>query len=335
MKHVLITGAAGGLGISVTQELAKRGYCVFALDLHIEALGAINNDSIIAIPTDITDTASLMAARDTVVGVTSHLDAIINMAGVFAMHSLIEIDPTHIERTLSVNLMGTVKVNHIFFDFLLPNEGRIINCSSEVGRFPSIPFNGAYTISKKGLEAYNDTLRRELGFLGYKVIKMQSGSFGTAMHTRTEEQFNHFKKTTKLYTPTLKLLKPILEFELGHVNETKHLDRAIVQALEAKRPKKAYRVKNSFLLSLLTLFGERFTDMVFLVLGKIANRNSDVQKIDTIDISSSNSTERFTERIGLLRYSLSWLSLEYCHNALSSVLMSTVFSVASVLHITV
>jgi len=274
MKHVLIAGAAGGLGISITQELSKRGYKVFALDLNIGALQYLTNGRIIAIQADITDNASLMAAHDTVLGVTSHLDAIINMAGFFAMHSLIEIDPALVEKTLSVNLMGTVKVNHLFFDLLSPGTGRIINFSSEVGRFPSIPFNGAYTISKKALEAYNDTLRRELGFLGYKVIKIQSGSFRTAMHTRTKEQFNHFKATTKLYTPNLRLLTPILEFELKHANKTHYLDKAIVKALEARRPKKAYRVKNSILLSSLTLFGERFTDLVFLFLGNFAKRNS-------------------------------------------------------------
>lgn len=274
MKYVLIAGAAGGLGISVTEELAKRGHMVFALDLNIGPLLQLADDAIIAIQADITDTASLEHARTEVLKKTHHLDAIINMAGFFAMHSLIEIDPTLIEKALAVNLMGTAKVNHLFFGLLAPGTGRIINCSSEVGRFPSIPFNGAYTISKKALEAYNDTLRRELIFLGYKVIKIQSGSFRTAMHTRTVEQFNHFKETTQLYTPTLKLLKPILEFELGHVHETKHLTRAIGRTLEKKRPKKAYRVKNSFLLSLLTLFGERFTDLVFLALGKIAQKNS-------------------------------------------------------------
>ncbi|NBK20695.1 MAG: SDR family NAD(P)-dependent oxidoreductase [Spirochaetia bacterium] len=274
MKHILISGAAGGLGISITQELAKRGNRVFAIDLTIEALQALHCDSIIAIQADITDTASLEHAREKVLSRTHHLDAIINMAGFFAMHALIEIDPTLIERTLSVNLMGTVKVNQIFFGLLSPGEGRIINCSSEVGRFPSIPFNGAYTISKKALEAYNDTLRRELGFLGYKVIKIQSGSFRTAMHTRTREQFTHFRKTTKLYGRSLKLLSPILERELEHVHATRHLDKALLKAVEAKRPKRAYRVKNSFLLSLLTLFGERFTDLVFLVLGKIANRKT-------------------------------------------------------------
>lgn len=280
MKHVLITGAAGGLGISITQALAKRGYKIFALDLNIEGLLQLGSDSIIPIQSDITDISSLTDARKIVTATTCHLDAIINMAGFFAMHSLIEIDPTLIEKSLSVNLMGTVLTNQVFFGLLCPGKARIINCSSEVGRFPSIPFNGAYTISKKALEAYNDALRRELGFLGYKVIKIQSGSFRTAMHTRTKEQFNHFKETTKLYTPTLKLLYPILEWELGHVHEARHLEKAIIRAMKARRPKIAYRVKNSFLLSLLTLFGERFTDRVFLIIGKIANRGSGSEKKD-------------------------------------------------------
>ncbi len=273
MKAILITGAAGGLGSSVTQALAKRGYTIFALDLTIEPL-LHSSKQIIPIQADITDMASLMEAYTVVTAKTGHLDAIINMAGVFAMHALIEIDSALIEKALSVNLMGTVKTNQVFFDLLATGEGRIINCSSEVGRFPSIPFNGAYTISKKALEAYNDTLRRELAFLGYKVIKMQCGSFRTAMHTKTEEQFSHFKKTTKRYSPTLSLLSPILEWEMKHVHDTKYLDRAVTRALEARRPKRAYRVKNSFLLSLLTIFGEGFTDLVFLVLGKVANRKA-------------------------------------------------------------
>jgi NAD(P)-dependent dehydrogenase (short-subunit alcohol dehydrogenase family) len=274
MKHILVTGAAGGFGRSVSLAFARQGYKVFALDVNLEALQDLTADRIITIQADITETDSLMLAKEQVLTHTKGLDAIINMAGVFTMHSLIEIDPALIEKALSVNLMGTVMVNQIFFGLLTSGEGRIINCSSEVGRFPAIPFNGAYTISKKALEAYNDTLRRELGFLGYKVIKMQCGSFRTAMHTKTVEQFNYFKETTKIYGPILRLLAPILEWELKHVNDTKYLDRAITKAVEATRPKKAYRVKNSLLLSLLTIFGERFSDLVFMVLGKVANKRT-------------------------------------------------------------
>lgn len=270
MKHLLMTGAAGGLGKAALVELAARGYRIFALDIAIENLMGCSSATIIPIQCDITDAHSLLCAKEKVQGLTDRLDAIINVAGIFAMHSLSEVDPTELEHLIAVNCMGSVRVNQTFLDLLVPGQGRIINCSSEVGRFAAIPFNGPYTISKKALEAYNDTLRRELGFLGYRVIKIQGGSFRTAMHARTEEQFAHFKETTKLYGPTLKLLEPILKWELRHVHDPRHFTNALIKALEAKRPKSAYRVKNSPLLKLLTMFGQRFTDLIFLVLGRMA-----------------------------------------------------------------
>ncbi|HHT81729.1 MAG TPA: SDR family NAD(P)-dependent oxidoreductase, partial [Spirochaetales bacterium] len=38
MKHILITGAAGGLGSSAAFALAKQGHKIYALDLNIEGL---------------------------------------------------------------------------------------------------------------------------------------------------------------------------------------------------------------------------------------------------------------------------------------------------------
>jgi NAD(P)-dependent dehydrogenase (short-subunit alcohol dehydrogenase family) len=32
MKYVLVTGAAGGMGMAITKRLTDRGYFVFALD---------------------------------------------------------------------------------------------------------------------------------------------------------------------------------------------------------------------------------------------------------------------------------------------------------------
>ncbi len=64
-------------------------------------------------------------------GHTLHLDAIINMAKSFTMHSMIEIDHPLIERLLNVNLMGSLFVHQVFFDILNSPKGRIIDCSSE------------------------------------------------------------------------------------------------------------------------------------------------------------------------------------------------------------
>ena len=56
-----------------------------------------------------------------------------------------------------------------FFDFLLP-PGRL-----------SCIFYGAYSISKYGVEAFSDALRREMYPWGIKVSIMEPGGFQTGM----------------------------------------------------------------------------------------------------------------------------------------------------------
>ena len=41
-----------------------------------------------------------------------------------------------------------------------------------------------HVLSKRAIEAYSDSLRRELGFLGIPVIKIQPGSYRTAINRR-------------------------------------------------------------------------------------------------------------------------------------------------------
>jgi NAD(P)-dependent dehydrogenase (short-subunit alcohol dehydrogenase family) len=97
MKHVFITRAAGDFGLPVTHEFARRGYQVFVLDVNIDALEHLGGANIIITQADVTDSDSLMEARDTVFAVKGELDAIINFAGFFAMHPLVEINPTLVE----------------------------------------------------------------------------------------------------------------------------------------------------------------------------------------------------------------------------------------------
>ena len=55
-----------------------------------------------------------------------------------------------------------------FFPLILKSNGRIINISSGLG-LASVPFSGFYCASKAGLEAYTDSLRREVMLINQKV----------------------------------------------------------------------------------------------------------------------------------------------------------------------
>ena len=66
MKHVLITGAYGGMGRAVTHALRDEGYTVFALDRTVEEA----EDGIIPIKVDLRSEEEVTAAVEAIRWVT-------------------------------------------------------------------------------------------------------------------------------------------------------------------------------------------------------------------------------------------------------------------------
>lgn len=258
MKCALITGAAGGLGGACVRALTAVGWTVFAADLD----GA-------AITMDVTNQDSIDAAKQVIKQTTNTLDAVINFAGVHTMGSMIEGDIAQaIEKLLAVNLMGMVRVNRTFFDMLEPGRGRIINCSSECGYLKAQPFNGPYTVSKYAVEAYSDSLHRELLGLGIKVIKIQPGSFKTNMLATTLAGYDQLFATTEHHKKTLTTMQPLMTRELQHANDPTLIGKVVCRAATCRWPRNNYRVRNSGLLRLLQFVPDPILDAAYKAMMK-------------------------------------------------------------------
>ena len=265
MKTVLFTGATGGLGTACVTMLASRGWTVFAIGTNkakLKALGTISN--VIPICADVIDTASMIAARDIVLQKTDRLDAIANFAGISAFSSLIEGDPiTLSERMLDINVMGTVRTNALFIDLIERGHGRIVNCSSSAGWMTAQPFAGAYTMSKRAVEGYSDSLRRELMFLNIPVIKIQPGSFHTEMTDKTNGDYDQVLSQTTRYQRVLTTMKPLMDSTLDHSGNPDRLAKTVVRALEAERPKQKYRIGTGVALAMLEILPEAWVDALY------------------------------------------------------------------------
>ncbi len=264
MKYMLVTGAASGIGKSITETMARRGWKVFATDINKDVLRSMEAKNIIPIYMDIKKEKSILDAYMKVAKETLYLDVIINCAGVRYINPLIEDNLEEFKKSIDVNLMGMMRVNNIFFPLLNKETGRIINVSSETGRFSPSPFNGVDSISKHAVEAYNDTLRRELNFLGIKVIKIQPGPFKTPMRQNTIDSFKSSLENTKYFKNELKSMSKIMKNEIKSSKNIKYLLYSIVQACESKKPKTCYRVKNNISLVLLNLLPECLVDKIYL-----------------------------------------------------------------------
>jgi len=264
----LFTGATGGLGRLCVRKLAERGWTVFAVgtnDARLAGLSSLAN--VIPIKADITDPASIEAARALVASHTSSLDAIVNFAGVTSFTSMVEGDPVPAAQKLfDVNVLGTVRVNRAFFDMVLKGRGRIINCSSEAGWMKSQPFAAPYFMSKHALEAYSDSLRRELIYLGVPVVKIQPGPFDTNITDIVKGGYGKATDDTGYYKDMLPRMRPFLELGLKQQTGEKHLVETVMKAISAKRPRLSYKVGTSRLLSLLEILPDSIVDRIYLAL---------------------------------------------------------------------
>jgi NAD(P)-dependent dehydrogenase (short-subunit alcohol dehydrogenase family) len=265
MQYVVITGGAGGLGGAVAKFMADKGIKVFALDVKQEALDKINNPNIIPVLVNITDPESVKAAVAKVMETTDKLDAVINFAGILYMGSTIETDEALMERILKINVLGMYIINKYFVELVINGKGRIINISSEIGWMSSQPFNSFYATSKHAVEAYSDSLRRELLFLGIPVIKINPGSFKTEMHGAAEQNFKRMLDSTTHFKDVVRRMESLMIGELKHAKSPDILAKAVYKAFIAKRPKIRYKVNNSKKLILLNLFSEKAQDFIYKI----------------------------------------------------------------------
>ena len=269
MKYAFFTGATGGLGGLIIKAMSDTGHWkIFAAGTNeavLDALAKIGN--VIPLRMDVTCQQDIDEALQAVKAHTDSLQAIINFAGINLFTSMVEGDCADlIEKLLAVNVLGMVRVNRTFFEMVYKGRGRIINCSSESGWLTPQPFAGPYFLSKYAVEAYNDSLRRELMFLGIPVIKIQPGFFQTRM---SETVFSGFDKTvaeSKYYSKLLLRMKPLMMHEMTRNNDSSRLVRVVLKAADLKRPKIKYKVGTGPLLALLELLPDSLLDWIYKLL---------------------------------------------------------------------
>lgn len=237
-RAVFITGAASGLGAVTAEEFADHGWEVFAAG-HVTP-GAASHG--IPITLDVTDSGSCAAAAREVAALTDGLGAVINFAGLLDLGPLMEVSEERLRRIFDVNVIGTHRVNRAMFDLIRAGGGRIVNISSESGRFRAGITTGPYAMSKHALEAYSDALRQELQFLGIPVIVIEPGAFRTAMSQHIPERLSASVPPGSRFEPIVAFTRRTSAREEKHARDPKILARAVYRAVTSRRPKPRYLV---------------------------------------------------------------------------------------------
>lgn len=192
MKNILITGAAGGLGIALVNEYLDRGFRVFASDIvpEAEALERLpdGTDRLFYLRTDVTDTEAVNALAGFVSARTDSLDIIISAAGIIRPESedlLEDFDIDGSIRLFDVNALGPLRIAKAMIGLLRAGEDKVlVNISSEAGSMTSHAdyiMRYDYCMSKAALNIQSVILQRYLKPEGIRVLLINPGWMHTPM----------------------------------------------------------------------------------------------------------------------------------------------------------
>ena len=258
-KYILITGANGGIGKSISL-LLKDEYQVIALDI---SDSNIKDLDVPFIKCDITSKDDLDKAYQKIKEITPNLYAIVNTVGIFMMESIIEGNEDHFRKIFDINFFGIYSLNKKMFPLLVKGS-RIINLTSEVAKYSPQPFQGYYNLTKITLDNYTDVLRRECNYLGIKAIKVQSGSMKTGMLKKANNEFDEMVNNSEHFKEPLTKLNYMMDRELKKGNSPEIVAKVIQKILKKKKPKIVYRVKKSFALCLMGSLPESTQDKIYV-----------------------------------------------------------------------
>lgn len=256
MKNtVLITGATGALGAATAEEFVARGWTVFAA-----ARSPVGAPGQIPVELDVTDFESCQAAALQVAEHTDGLGAVINFAGVLDIGPLMEVSEERMRHVFDVNVFGTHRVNVATFDLIRAGGGRIVNISSAAGRFRAGITSGPYAMSKHALEAYSDSLRQELQFLGVPVIVVEPGPFRGQMSQSIPQRLADSVGPDSPFEPIIEFTKRTSAHEEGNARDPRILARAVYRAVVAKRPRPRYLVNGGMQGRIMDLLPRQLAD---------------------------------------------------------------------------
>jgi NAD(P)-dependent dehydrogenase (short-subunit alcohol dehydrogenase family) len=191
-KVAIVTGGNAGIGKATALALLGDGWRVAIAGRRREALDEVVSESkagerILAVPTDVTDPASVAALFDTVVRRWGRVDLLFNNAGIGA--PAVDIDELPLEKwhaVVNTNLNGMFYCIQQAFKAMRaqqPMGGRIINNGSISAHAPR-PYSIAYTATKHAVTGLTKSASLDGRKYDICVGQIDIGNAGTDMANR-------------------------------------------------------------------------------------------------------------------------------------------------------
>ncbi len=194
-KVAVVTGAAQGIGLAITQRYLADGAMVAMLDIDraklAESAATLPADRVLALPLDISKPEQVAATFAAVVARFGRCDVLVNNAAVSFRSSFLDMPADKWARVIDINLNGSFLCGQAAARQMVAQGqgGRIINMASTSG-LRGGSARSAYGAAKGGIINLTRAMAVELGEYGILVNAIAPGPVLTAManHDAVQKQ---------------------------------------------------------------------------------------------------------------------------------------------------
>ena len=171
----VVTGAVGGMGTAIAEELARAGARLALVDVdetrtadYAARLRETHGVDAHGYGCDIADADAVAALKERVLADFGTVDVLVNTVGILRFAPLEDLPLSDWRDVVDVNLTGAFIVSQTFGKVMLEHRsGRIVHISTVASHSPET-FSGAYSCAKAGLGMLSKMIAAEWGPFGIR-----------------------------------------------------------------------------------------------------------------------------------------------------------------------
>ena len=170
---VVVTNVWSGPALAAAILLSRRGFRVFGtVDEYVSTTEEL---PFTQIELKRGDAEAVRESVATLLGVTGHVDALVNVSETYTIGALEELSEEQTNRHFADSFFDVLRLTYAVIPFMRARGvGRVVNIVSPFGTSPA-PFMGMYAASHAALESWSQTLNRELDGTGVQVTAVMRG----------------------------------------------------------------------------------------------------------------------------------------------------------------
>lgn len=203
-KHIMITGASGGVGEQIAYEAASRGA--------VPILAARNENKLKEVAEriqqkyavtchiyrlDIGDIRAVERVCQQIFQDVGYIDVLVNNAGFGIFEDVVEAKMENVESMFQVNVIGLIACTKMVLPHMLErNTGHIVNIASQAGKLAT-PKSSGYSATKHAVLGFTNSLRMELSKTNIFVTAVNPGPIKTNFFDIADTSGSYAKNVEK------------------------------------------------------------------------------------------------------------------------------------------